>query len=239
MTGASSGIGRATAILAGNFGARVALFGRNEEALRATLARMGGTGHSIFTHDTDDLDGISARVREAAAELGGLDSLVHCAGVHSAVPLKTIGSEEVMRLLHTNIASAVMFAKAFRAKQIPKRGPSIVLLSSAVGIVGQSGVSVYSATKGAIITLTKSLALELAREGIRVNCVAPGVVVTEMTSRLRARVGEEAFALIEAQHPLGLGEPDDVAKGVMYLVSDAARWVTGTSLVIDGGYTAQ
>lgn len=207
--------------------------------MESTLTLMAGSGHSTAVHDVDDLDGIPTIVRQVATDLGGLDSLIHCAGAHSAVPLKSVSAETVTSLLHTNVASAVFFAKAFRAKQIPKVAPSIVLLSSAVGIVGQSGVSVYSATKGAILSLTKSLALELAREGIRVNSISPGVVTTEMTTKLRERVGDVAFGAIEAQHPLGLGTPEDVANGAMYLISDAARWVTGTSLVIDGGYTAQ
>lgn len=213
--------------------------GRRDEELRATLEQMNGSGHSILNHDIDDLRGISAIVREAAMGLGGVDSLVHCAGVHSALPLRTVDSEDVTKLFRTNVSSAIMFAKAFRVRQIPKRAPSIVFLSSAVGVVGQPGVSVYSASKGAIIALTKSLALELAREGIRVNCITPGVVATEMTADLRKRVGEQAFGLIETQHPLGLGAPSDVASGALYLISDAARWVTGTSLAIDGGYTAQ
>jgi NAD(P)-dependent dehydrogenase (short-subunit alcohol dehydrogenase family) len=108
-----------------------------------------------------------------------------------------------------------------------------------VGLVGQPGVSIYSATKGAIVTMTKSLALELARDGIRVNCVCPGVVDTEMTVEIRNRVGSEGFTRIEESHPLGIGRPGDVAKAALFLASDAARWITGSSLVVDGGYTAQ
>ena len=240
ITGASSGLGRSAAILASGFGARVCLLGRNELELSATLASMHGQGHSIIVQDVSDLDAIPSVVQAAATSLGGgLDALIHCAGVHSAVPVKNVASQQVMQLLQTNVASAVLFAKGFRAKQIPKVSPSIVLLSSVTGMVGEPGLSAYSASKGALIALTKSLAIELARDGIRVNCICPGVVQTEMTNRLRGTIGENAYAAIGKQHPLGLGEPEDVANGALFLISDAARWITGTSLVIDGGYTAQ
>ena len=114
-----------------------------------------------------------------------------------------------------------------------------MFLSSAVGLVGQAGVSVYSATKGAVVTMTKSLALELAREGVRVNCVCPGVVQTEMTTGLRESIGADAFQRVTDAHPLGLGTSEDVANAIVFLLSDASRWITGTSLTVDGGYTAQ
>lgn len=178
-------------------------------------------------------------MRTVSGQLDGLDGLVHAAGVHNTAPVRSLEAADVTSLFDSNVTTAFMLAKGFRHKQVRRAGASIVYLSSAVGLVGQPGVSVYSATKGAIAALTKSLALEFAREGIRVNCVCPGVVMTKMTEGLKATIGGENFRRVTEAHPLGLGEPDDVASAILYLLSGASKWVTGSSLVVDGGYTAQ
>lgn len=239
ITGASSGIGREAAIRASRFGARIVLVARREDELRVTLSLMSGTDHVVSPFDLADLDAIPDFVRTLASQIGGLDGLVHCAGQHSAIPLRTMRATDVRELMGANVSSAFMLAKGFRHRQVRRAGASIVLMSSAVGLVGQAGVSLYSASKGAIIAATKSLALELAREGVRVNCVCAGVVETEMTAGLKNLIGDRAFADVAAAHPLGLGRPDDVANMIMYLLSAASRWVTGSAFVVDGGYTAQ
>ncbi len=239
ITGASSGIGRASAIEASRHGARVALVARREDALEETLALLEGDGHIVAPYDLDDLDGIPEFVTGIAGRLGGLDGIVHAAGRHDATPVRAMTAASMAELLDANVTTAMMLAKALRTKQVHRDTASLVLLSSAVGLVGQSGVSAYSATKGAIVTLAKSLALELARDGIRVNCVCPGIVETPMTEGIRERVGAAAFERIANAHPLGLGEPLDVANAILYLLSPVSRWVTGSALVVDGGYTAQ
>ena len=239
VTGASSGIGRACAIEASRYGAKIALVGRREDALQETRSLLSGEGHVVAPFDLADLDGIPAFVGTVSAGLGGLDGIVHAAGRHDTAPVRTISASAVTALFDVNVTTAMMLAKGFRAKQVRREGASLVLLASAVGLVGQAGVSAYSASKGAIVTLTKSLALELARDDIRVNCVCPGIVETPMTEGIRSQVGVVAFERIAAAHPLGLGEPLDVANAVLYLLSGASRWVTGSALVVDGGYTAQ
>ena len=239
ITGASSGIGRATAILASRHGAKVALVGRRVDALTAVHNSLLGDGHLIREFDLSDTDGIPSLVNSIAEHFGGLDAVVHAAGIHSSRPLRSIDTDHLDSVLHSNVVTGFMLAKGFRNKRIQKVQPSMVLVSSVMAGVGQPGVSAYAASKGAVTALTKSLALELKRDGIRVNCVEPGIVMTEMTETLKATVGEENFAAISAAHPLGLGRPDDVANAILYLMSDAASWVTGTSLVVDGGYTAQ
>lgn len=239
ITGASRGIGRATAVAASQHGATVVLVARSPEGLQATASELSGTGHSIIPFDLRDLDGIAELVLNASDSLGGLDTIVHSAGVQSTVPLRALKPAMVREMFETNVTSALMLAKGFRHKLVPKSAPSLVLISSVAGLVGHAAESGYSASKGAIIAVTRSLAIELARDGIRVNCVCPGAVRTEMTEQIRIRIGEAAFRQLEDSYPLGLGEADDVAQAILFLASDASRWMTGSSLVIDGGYTAQ
>ena len=239
VTGASSGIGRATAIEASRYGARVALLGRRSDALQSTLDAMSGSGHLVSRFDLASLDEIPAHVQRIATDMDGLDAIVHGAGIHSAKPIRAIDATHLDDVLRSNVSSAVMLAKGFRNKRIGKHQPSLVFLSSVMATVGQPGISAYAASKGAITALTKSLALELGPSGIRVNCVEPGIVMTEMTERLKNTVGATGFAAIESAHPLGLGTPVDVARAIIFLLSDAATWITGSSLVVDGGYTAQ
>lgn len=155
------------------------------------------------------------------------------------MPLRNVNSSAVRDLFALNVTTAFMLAKGLRHKQVRKSSSSIVFISSAVGLVGQPGVSVYSSTKGAILSMTKSLALELAREGIRVNAVCPGVVNTSMTKGLEKAIGQENFQTVIDAHPLGLGEPVDVANAILFLLSPSSRWMTGSALTVDGGYTAQ
>lgn len=238
VTGASSGIGRATAIEASHRGATVIALGRDAKRLKEMQAELSGTGHETVEHDLSDLDSIPGMIKDLSVRFGRLDGLVHSAGIHSSEPLRGIDAASITGMLNTNVATGLMLAKGFRHKQVRGPLPSIVFLSSAAALVGQAGLSIYSASKGAVVSATRSLAVELAREGIRVNCVCPGVVMTPMTDTLRATVGDTKFADIEASHPLGLGTPDDVAKAIVFLSSDAARWITGTALAVDGGYTA-
>ncbi len=240
VTGASSGIGREVAIRASRQGARVALVARDAERLESVNGELQGSGHVVFPFDLADVDSIPNLVAAVSQEMGPLDGLVHAAGVHLALPLKSMSSQDIDRLMAINVVASMMLAKGFRVKSVHREGAGIVFISSAVGLVGQSGVSAYSASKGAILTLTKSLALELARDRVRVNCVAPGVVVTEMSDRLRTAIGEVGFAEVERAHPLGIGDASDVSNAVLFLLSSsAANWITGSSLVVDGGYTAQ
>ncbi len=239
VTGATSGIGRQTALALSRQGARVALIGRRETELAETRDMLAGEGHMVAPYDLTDHSGVSALLRGIAAELGPLDGLVHAAGVHVTAPLRIATADQTAALFDINVTSALMLAKAFRHPKVRAESSSIVLLSSAVGLVGEAGVSAYAASKAAVASLGKSLALELAREGVRVNSIAAGIVMTALTERLRSSVGADAWGEIDAAHPLGLGTVDDVAGAALYLLSPVSRWVTGSVMVVDGGYTAR
>ena len=238
VTGASSGIGRETAVVLSGFGSRVVLTGRRVEQLEATLQRMPGGPHALEPFDLNNLDSIPSWMTDLARRHGPFDGLVHAAGFRKTAGLRALSVDVLHQTLRVNLDSAVLLAKGFRQKGCCRATSSVVFLSSAAALVGVPATAAYAASKAALIGLTKSLARELAREGIRVNCIAPGMVESEMTGQIRLALSDEQFAAIVAQHPLGLGTAWDVACAAAYLLSDAARWMTGQVLVLDGGFSA-
>ena len=238
VTGASSGIGRETCVLLAELGARVALLARDETRLRATLAAMPPGAHHVEVCDLEATATLPARLTQLAADFGPLHGMVHCAGILGTVPLRAREPEDIARTLRVNLESALLLAKGFRQRGVRAPSASIVFLASVAGLTGVAGRADYSASKGGLIALTRSLAAEFARENIRVNCVAPAWVETEMTRASLDALPPEAATALRARHLLGLGQPRDIAHAVAFLLADTARWITGTTLVVDGGYTA-
>lgn len=239
VTGASSGIGRAASILLSQLGAQLILVGRSEDRLVKTLEMMDGTGHLVEPKDLALADEIPGWMKGITQKAGLLSGVVHCAGVQGVGPVRFLKDKDFSQMMNINVNSAVQLAKGFRQKKVLQQPGSIVLISSIIGMVGQAGVAAYSASKGALCALTRSIALEFAAESIRVNCIAPGIVKTEMTQDFQSKLSEEQFEKLCSQYPLGIGEPQDVANAIAFLLSGTSRWITGTTLVVDGGYTAQ
>ena len=237
ITGASSGIGRETAMLLSQLNARLILVARNRDRLEQTRAALEGTVHEVEVFDVTALDAIPAWMKNLALRHGPLYGVVHSAGVYEVVPLRILTASKLDEIMRVNLSAALLLAKGFRQKGCHGEGGSLVLLSSVAGLRGHAGLSAYTASKSALFGLTKSLAMELAREGIRVNCVAPGLVATEMSAQFEEQTLQRKI-VVESEYPLGIGSPRDVANGIAFLLSEAARWITGTTLTIDGGYSA-
>lgn len=237
VTGASSGIGRACAILAAKIGARVVLTGRREGALEETRCQMANPEvHSVVPGDISSPDFI----RTLVDQLGKLDGLVHAAGMG---PMCPVGIEEYghfEEVFRTNAASFALLMKAY-SKSKYRNGPfSAVAVSSVAAYSGWAGVTAYASSKGALSAMVRSLAMELASKKIRVNAVCPSNIKTPMYEAGSVEMNDEVSLteLIKKQ-PLGLGMPEQVAAPVCFLLSDAASFITGVNLPVDGGYLAQ
>ena len=240
VTGASSGIGRAISILLSQLGARLILVARNEERLQMTSTLLDGEGHLSICKDLSVSNDLSSWMKSIADEQGSLDGLVHAAGVQLTLPLRSLNKDDFDRIMKINFNAAVWLTKAFRQNGVHnKLSSSIVYISSVAGIVGELASSIYGCSKAALISLAKSLSLELAKKNIRVNCVSPALVKTDITENFLKVLTEKQLDKIIEKHPLGIGLPEDVANAAVFLLSDASRWITGTNLVVDGGYTVR
>lgn len=231
ITGASSGIGKTISIACAKAGARVALNGRNEDRLQETLDIIGDQQNIKLVADVTDIE----RVAEQVRNLPPLDGIVLCAGIGQTTPVQNVKYEKTENVFKTNtIANIHLLQLLIKGKKINKGG-SVVLISSIASHKPYFGNAVYSASKGALNSYAKVAAMELAGRGVRVNSIEPGLILTNIVTG--AGFDETQLTEFEKTMPLGLGKPEDIANGCLYLLSDAARWVTGSSLVIDGGQT--
>ena len=241
VTGASSGIGQAIAVRISKEGGKAILLGRNEERLKKT-ASLCSSETVVFSADIgqhNSLDSLPDIVRTLAKEHGPLAGLVHSAGIYQIIPLRALYAEEIVDTFMINAVSGVLLAKGLTAKNTCTENASIVFISSVMGHVGQSGVVAYCMSKGAVEQAVKSLALELGKQGIRVNAVSPSIIATPMIEEQLAKMTEQEKSNYLSTVPGGLGQPDDVASAVAFLLSDAARFITGISLPVDNGFLAQ
>jgi NAD(P)-dependent dehydrogenase (short-subunit alcohol dehydrogenase family) len=240
ITGAASGLGRATSLMLSSYGAELLLIDRNVEDLRQVAQMTSGVGNALVCDLlTCEWGVVKSWILDRCKDVG-LDGFVHFAGVPCTVPIKHLSVERYEKVNKVNVSSIIEMTKIFISKNILSRNnPSVVLISSVSGLVGFTPNVAYSMTKGAIISMTRALAIELASKGIRVNCVAPGFIKTPLMEQTADMLGDDYESNLSAMHPLGLGTTVDVANAVAFLLSDYSKWITGVVLPVDGGYTAQ
>jgi len=237
ITGASSGIGRATAILASQLGAEVILVARRADGLRETLSLMDAPDrHGVMAGDlTED-----AFLRELIAKAGPCDGFVHAAGIAPIAPAGMISPEALTKAGRVNCGAFIALMNVF-SKNAHRRGAtfSAVVVSSVAAHSGWAGGTAYCATKGAVSAAVRALAVELASQGVRVNAVCPSGIKTPLYEAQSKMNPEAAAKHVADTQPLGLGSPEQVAAPICFLLSDAASFITGAELPVDGGYLAK
>lgn len=230
VTGASSGIGEAAARMCANMGARVIACGRNVERLDAVVAGLAGSGHQMVVGDLTD-----PAARQAVVDaVPALDGCVFSAGVVSLAPMRMVSQRHLDTLFAVNYDSPVMLTQALLAKRKLAPGASLVYVSALAEHTAPYATGIYSGTKGALESTVRTIASEIAKQGMRANCVSPGYVATPMMDGLQSVMNSDSKMEMAA---LGAIEPDDVAAGIVYLLSPASRWVSRASVPIDAGLT--
>lgn len=239
ITGASSGIGQATAILAGSLGATVVLCGRDKDRLSQTLSQMENKEkHTVVPFDVCEFDNYKQLFDAAVSDGIHLSGMVHCAGIASVIPLRIMKQEQIVSVMNTNF-NAYMQLISFYAKKKYSSGGSIVGISAINAHYPQKCMSVYAASKAAVEAATRTLSLELMNQKIRINCVVPGAIDTPMAKGFGENAGDDKLDMINQTQLLGLGNPYDVANAIVYLLSDASKFTTGRELYVDGGKLGQ
>ncbi len=243
ITGGGTGIGRACALLFSREGARVAVAGRRAEPLAALAAEIyNAGGEALAVHcDVTDVDQVERAVRMTVDRFGRLNAVVNSAGALAVGTAEETSEAHWDRMIAVNLKGTFLVSRAALAELRKSGGGSIINIGSVLGLVGMQQRVAYAASKGGVIQLTKAMALDHAQEGIRINCICPAIVETELIRELFAQ-DKDAEALrrkrIE-QIPLGrMGRPEDVAQMAVFLASEESSWLTGAALPLDGGLTA-
>lgn len=230
ITGAASGIGKATTIESSKLGAKLVLVDLNAEGLEAVLSQLEGEGHVTFAGNLCNEDFLKTLAEQTPA----LDGVFICAGVSDTTPVKFITQDKIDRVFAVNVDAPIMMMKYLLGKKKINKGGSLVWMSSYGSEKVEPGLGIYAASKSAVNGIMRAYAKELVSRKIRSNSIMPMMIRTELLSTLKS-ISEEDWAKQEAMYPLGFGNPLDVAYAAIYLFSDASRWITGTQIRMDGG----
>lgn len=233
ITGAGSGIGQETAVTASKVGAKVVMLDISEEGLNATMAMLEGEGHSSYVVNLCENECIAPLVKTIAEKYGAIHGLVHCAGISSRKPLNVLTKDGFSKVMDINFYSFVELVRQATKKKYFAEGGSVVVMSSISSIKGYKAKTEYCVSKAAVDAFVRCMAAELADRKIRVNSVMAAEVLTPLA--LKARETNAAVGASDFNSPLGPSDPYEVANTIAFLLSDATKTITGTSLLIDGG----
>jgi NAD(P)-dependent dehydrogenase (short-subunit alcohol dehydrogenase family) len=239
VTGASSGIGKAFSHKAASLGASLILWGRDENRLKEVCQALSGTGHHYDSFDLTDYKQAEQNIRQAVTDGGSINGFVHSAGIEKTIPFRASTPALFREIFEINVFAAYEIARILARKDVvDPAGASFVFISSVAGKTGDPGKVAYCSSKSALLAGSKAMALELSPKKIRCNCILPGIVKTPMADKLFETIPPETMEAIIKRHPLGIGEADDIANLLCFLISDQAGWITGAEYTIDGGYSA-
>lgn len=241
ISGAASGIARQCAISCSKMGAKLILLDMNEEGLKETMTMVDRPeDHYMACVNLLDYERVSQVVKEGVEKAGKISGVLNCAGISTTNLFKLTKPEELDKFFKVNVYTGYFLTQeCTKMGNFSKEGGSIVFFSSVAGSFGEVGKATYGMTKASLLNLAKHLACELSRKNIRVNSISPGAIETPINMNLPHMKDPEKRAALEAQHLLGLGKTDDIANACIYLLSDASRWVTGTNLFVDGGFSTR
>ncbi len=237
ITGATSGIGKSTALQLSNLGAKLILIGRTPDKIKI-LKNEIGLEHLYLEKDLSEEDSILNLFKTIPEKYLPLDGLFHSSGSSIVKSIKISKTNDLYRLMSVSTAVALCIGRVAMNKKFFNENSSVVFMSSVSSICGSEGISAYAASKGAINSLVKSLASELSKRKIRVNGLISGAIKTPMHDELTKNLTQEGIINYENKHLLGFGEEKDIANLATFILSDGAKWITGSSIIIDGGYSA-
>ncbi len=239
VTGASSGIGKNIAVYLSKLGANVHMAARNEIKLKETYTELEPGNHSYYSIDLLNLSSIEGMLDNICSDGKKISGIVHSAGISKTVPIQFLKSEDLNSIMTINFYSFMELVKHFTKRKYSGEVGSLVAISSISSKVGARGLAAYCASKGALDSAIRSLAVDLAPRNIRVNSIAPSMIKTQIYDGLVSLVNNADFETdLKKRQILGLGMPEDVASAAAFLLSDASRFITGTSMIVDGGYLA-
>jgi NAD(P)-dependent dehydrogenase (short-subunit alcohol dehydrogenase family) len=240
ITGASSGIGKKCAEVFAESGANLILIARNTERLTELKRKLPGNNHLIYSLDLGEYDKIEPCIEDAVTKIGRINGFVHSAGFEITKPVKNMLISDYEKLFMINTITAFEITRILsKKKNVPEEGASYVFIAALIGLIGRPALIGYGASKGALISGMKTIALELANKKIRANCISPGFVQTDMMEKLQTILSEDEINKLKMDYPLGLGHPEDIAYAAVYLLSDESRWMTGNNLIVDGGFLSK
>ena len=235
VTGASSGLGREISLSLDNLGANLLLIGRSKKSLNKTKSLMKKK-HKYILCDLSNLNEVKKK-NKTIFNGKRYDGLIHSAGDYLLSPIQLVNEKEIINSINTNLTAPYLITKEFCKRNNFNQDASIIFVSSVAGFVGSSSLSAYSMTKSGQVGLTKSLAVEMSSKKVRVNSISPGLIDSKISNILGSSMTQDSFEKIKKKHLLGLGKYNDVTSSILFLLSKKSKWITGSNLVIDGGYS--